>query len=120
MVRPCQTNASDPDLFVFSHELTQYARNFLDHGLARRPRRQPRLEDEGIDRPQSSPMLSRSIWSVTGSTTGSIPLLVLPKVKLARSPKASWFGVGPKAIASLALKALKATHCGGGGMMPTP
>jgi hypothetical protein len=52
------------------------------------------------------------IWSVTGSTTGSIPLLVLPKVKLARSPKASWFGVGPKAIASLALKALKATHCG--------
>jgi hypothetical protein len=57
------------------------------------------------------------IWSVTGSTTGSIPLLVLPK---ARSPKASWFGVGPKAIASLALKALKATHYGGGGMMPTP
>src|ERR1700730_11937528 len=193
ILRPCETNACDRHLFVFSHELTQDGHDFLDHSLGRGPaqnypvNRGSKMSALTGPGPKSTPMLSRTvtgfavpaklafnaaastanclppvrwmttsmltplimpmnvyvpkglcvkepggiaavklpIWSVTGSATGLIPSLALPRVKLARSPKASWFGFWSRSIASFALNALKGMHCDGGpmatasGLLPT-
>jgi hypothetical protein len=56
---------------------------------------------------------------LTGSAGGLIPLLALPRVKLALRLKESALGECPEGISSLALNALKGTPMGGG-IMPTP
>jgi hypothetical protein len=56
------------------------------------------------------------IWRVTASAGGLIPLLVLPKVKLDRISKESVFGVVPKWIVTVGLKAANCT----GGTNPVP